>query len=226
MNPATVAVIGSVGHADDTLYELVGTLLLDHIPPLVLDNRGTLNRAALQAAYPTVVIRECPDMNIHQVWNFGMDYAAGYGAGWAAILNDDVQLAPYAIQDALILVEVDDHRDEIVIVGLDCEDDDVAEYKHLRPAVGSFREHGVPGFAYLIRLDAQLRYDDRFQWWGGDDDLVWRALARSPHAAKVAVGCRVSHPAGGNTSGRHYPELGQAIAADRELLLAKWGKAW
>jgi hypothetical protein len=223
MSGGCVAVIGSVGKSDDTLYELVGTVLLDHVPPLVLDNRGTLDRQALQAAYPEAVIRECPDMNIHQVWNFGMDYAAGYGASWAAILNDDVQVAAHAIPVALSLVDEHPHRDDIVLVGLDCEHHTAL---NLRPAVGSFRERGVPGFAYLIRLDAQLRYDDRFVWWGGDDDLVWRARIGSPHAAQVAEGCWVDHPAGGNTSGRHYPELMEAIAGDRELLLAKWGKAW
>jgi len=224
VNVGTAAVIGSVGKSDSTLYPLIGTLLQDHVPPLVLDNRGTLDRAQLYSAFPQIRIRECPDMNIHQVWNFGMDYAAGYGAGWAAILNDDITLMRGAIPVALQLVDSHPHRDDIVIVGLDC--DHVPGTPKLRPAVGSFREHGVPGFAYLIRLDAQLRYDERFVWWGGDDDLVWRALTASPHAAQVAEGCWVDHPAGGNTTGRHYPELAEAIALDRELLLAKWGKAW
>jgi hypothetical protein len=224
MNFGTAAVIGSVGHSDDTLYDLIGILLLDNIPPLILDNRGTLDRARLQKTFPQALVRECPDMNIHQVWNFGMDYAAGYGAGWAAILNDDVRLMRGAIPVALDLVDMHPHSDEIVLVGLDS--DHVSGTPNLRPAVGSFREHGVPGFAYLIRLDAQLRYDDRFVWWGGDDDLVWRALTGSPHAAQVAEGCWVHHPAGGNTTGRHYPELGEAIAGDRQLLLDKWGKAW
>jgi hypothetical protein len=112
--------------------------------------------------------------------------------------------------------------DRIVLVGLDV---DRLPYHRLRDVPGSFREHGVPGFAYLNRVAAGYRYDDKFVWWGGDDDLVWTVL-RDGRRAVVAEGCWVIHPVGGNTTGRHYPELGVAIGGDRERLLAKWGKAW
>jgi hypothetical protein len=208
------AVIGSVGHSNETLIPLVEQLDEEGILVAVLDNRGTLNRHDLPI---WVDYANVEGMNIHQVWNRGMNIAQLAGADWCCVLNDDITLDPGAPRIAAAACPED-----VWIAGFDYEGH---EDLKLRDAGGSYRLHGVGGFAFMIRPEVGLRYDSRFQWWGGDDDLIWECLARGGRAV-VVEGANVSHPDGGNTSGRFYPELMEKVGADRELLMEKWNKAW
>lgn len=231
-------VIASVGHCDDTLHPLV-RYMAELGPVVVLDNRGTLDVAALRAAVPPHcsdnlftyrsagalgVHRAGRPETIHSIWNWGMDRLNDYGCAWALIVNDDLTIHPHAVTRAIDMVtspHLGDY-DDVALLGLDWEHHPKF---NLRPAVGSYREHGIPGFCFLNRLRFGYRYDERFVWWGGDDDLIWTVL-KDGRRAMVAEGCWIDHPPNGNTSGRHYPELMAAIAGDRKLLLRKWGKAW
>jgi len=210
------AVIGSVGHADETVFPLIDELLAEGIWVTLIDNRGTFPTDELD---DRVLYYEMPGANIHQVWNRGMDVAEARGADWCCVLNDDITLEPYG---PFRIAELLADRPDVWIAGFDYEEH---EREVIREVGGSFREHGVGGFAYMIRPNVGLRYDERFNWWGGDDDLVWTCLDRGAKAV-VVEGVHVQHPDGGNTTGRHYPELMGGVSADWELLMEKWGKSW
>jgi hypothetical protein len=209
------AVIGSVGHCDETVFPLIEQLLDEGIWVTLIDNRGTFPTDELD---DRVFYFEMPQNNIHQVWNRGMDVALEHGADWCCILNDDITLAVGApALAAKVCVDED-----IWIAGFDYEGHEDVK---LREAGGSYRDHGVGGFAYMIRPGVGLRYDERFNWWGGDDDLVWTCLQRGGRAV-VVEGANVQHPDGGNTTGQHYPELMAGVSEDWQLLMDKWGKGW
>lgn len=209
------AAIASIGHADETVFPLIEQLIDEGVWVTVVDNKGTFNTDALndRAMYSQTF------GNVHQAWNSGINLAEVFGADWCCVLNDDIVLDPGAPALAAHILRA---RPDVWIAGFDYEGHE--DFK-LRDATGSFREHGIGGFAYMIRPNVGLRYDERFNWWGGDDDLVWSCLAAGGKAV-VVEGANVSHPAGGNTSGRHYPELMEGVGTDRALLIEKWGKSW
>jgi hypothetical protein len=209
------AVICSVGHANDTLVPLVRQLEEEGIWTTVIDNRGTLDPGILPGG-ATYIYKG--DWNVYEGWNFGMELAEEHLSEWCCVLNDDVILAPGAPH----LVKTVCADPAIWLAGFDYNGH--AQVK-VRDVVGSYREHGIGGFAFMAQTGTGLRYDPRFTWWGGDDDLVWSCLARGARAV-VVEGANVQHPDGGNTSGRHYPDLLQGVAADRALLMEKWGRAW
>lgn len=212
------AVIGSVGHADETVFPLIEMLAEEGVYVTVIDNRGTFPTDLLDDTITTYFA--APGLNIHQVWNLGMDLAESQGAEWCCILNDDITLQRGAVE---LVMKMVGHQEDVWIAGFDYEGHEVVK---VRRAVGSYREHGVGGFAYMIRPDVLgLRYDERFNWWGGDDDLIWTCLKMGGRAV-VVEGANVSHPPGGNTTGRHYPELAEGIKEDYDLIRAKWGKSW
>jgi hypothetical protein len=204
-----------VGHADETVFPLIEQLLDEGIWVTLIDNRGTFPTDELD---DRVLYYELTTFNIHEVWNLGMDIAQEHGAEWCCILNDDITLARGA--PALAAKVCADPS--IWIAGFDYQGHEVVK---LRDAVGSYRQGGIGGFAYMIRLESGLRYDERFNWWGGDDDLVWTCLQRGGRAV-VVEGANVVHPEGGNTTGRHYPELMSGVAEDWQLLMDKWGRSW
>lgn len=209
------AVIASIGHADETVFPLIETLHDEGVRVTVVDNRGTF---PIDELSDQVLYCECPFANVYAAWNLGINVAEHHKADWCVVLNDDITLAPGAVSLAASRCE----DPGIWIAGFDYEGRKVVR---LREAVGSYRQHGVGGFAFMVRPNVGLRYDERFTWWGGDDDLVWTCLDRGGRAV-VVEGAKVWHHDGGNKSGRHYPELADGIEADRDLLIAKWAKAW
>lgn len=214
--PVVDAVIASCGHADETVFPLIEQLLDEGVWVTLMDNRGTFNTDKLPGS---VLYRECVGWNVHQAWNYGMDVALQRRADWCCVLNDDIKLAPGAIKLAALTLR---QRPDVWLAGFDYVGH---EKVRLRDAIGTFRQGGIGGFAYMIRPEVELRYDERFNWWGGDDDLIWTCLHRGGRAV-VVEGANVQHPEGGNTSGRHFPELMEGVGRDRELLMEKWSKAW
>lgn len=214
VRPIIDAVIASCGHADETLIPLCEQLEEEGVWVTVVDNRGTLDPEILPGP---VMYRNCEGLNVHQAWNLGIDIAGERDADWCCVLNDDIRLMLGAPRIAASVCPP-----EVWIAGFDYDGHE--DFK-LRDAVGAFRQGGVGGFAYMIRPHIGLRYDPRFTWWGGDDDLVWECLRRGGRAV-VVEGANVIHPDGGNTSGRHYPDLLAGVGKDRELLMEKWGTAW
>jgi len=209
------AVIASIGHADETVFPLIDELVAEDVKVTLVDNRGTFNTDELddQVLYAQVF------GGVYQAWNLGIEIALQHDADWCCVLNDDIVLEPYGPHR---IAEMLKDRPDVWIAGFDYERH---KFEKLREVEGTYRQHGVGGFAFMIRPEVGLRYDTRFNWWGGDDDLVWTCLERGGKAV-VVEGVHVQHPDGGNTSGRHYPDLIAGIAADRELLLEKHGKCW
>lgn len=211
------AVIASIGHADETVFPLIDQLLDEGVGVTVVDNKGTFNTDELpqEAGY----LWAANDQNVFQAWNMGIEMAAFEGADWVAILNDDITLEPLACHMVATTLL---GRKDVWIAGFDYERHSMVG---LRDAKGSYREHGIGGFGFMLRLSSGLRFDPRFNWWGGDDDLVYTCLFLGGKAV-VVEGVHISHPSGGGTSSRHYPELMEGTGEDRALLRSKWGKSW
>lgn len=210
-----VAVIPTIG-LPPTLPDLVGQLHEENVPVMLICNGGPECSRDLAHRYRTLVV-ESP-FRIYEAWNFGMDWADRRSC---LILNDDVVLAPGAA--TLVCDELE--KGDWAILGFDYGPSIVSTPQALE-TVGTFRHGGVGGFAFGVRPDRCARVDERFKWWGGDDDLIYATVAKGGKVGKL-YGAKVEHPQPSFTANAR-PDLLPAgwEANDRALLTEKYGGAW
>lgn len=139
--------------------------------------------------------------NISRMWNLGLD-AAARRAGWdpfdVAVINDDVICPPdwfarvTAAMDAM----------------------------SPRAAAGCVRrrfDHRMTGYAFILDGRSELRADEQFRWWYGDDDLERRA--RQISGVAFAEGRDVEHRHPNSTTTGVLAEIAEQ---DADRYLAKW----
>ena len=136
-------------------------------------------------------------INIQKWWNIGIKFAEKHGAKFVAVLNDDVWIAPGTLQtmatEALI--------QEVPLV---------FPYPH---------SGQLAGYCWVLNLNFDIRPDNRFKWWYGDNDLQMQAQKISKY---INVSVEVNHLEGGgltkeNSSLQTFAEL------DHFKFIQKWG---
>jgi len=120
-----------------------------------------------ETAPPWIHLRFTPEMNIHEMWNRGLDECAWCDV--VAVLNNDILWRPRALMQSahkLVISNAqmllwDNPQNRIPSSG------SVKEVKvtRLRP--------GPAGWAMFLRNPA-LRFDERFHFYGGDLDMNLR----------------------------------------------------
>jgi hypothetical protein len=151
------------------------------------------------------------------MWNYGIRVGkeTGHHVG---ILNDDVWLDHRTI---LPMSQILDSRR--AIAGWDHVHTNMTELIRVQHVRGTYRKGGIGGFAFAVNPKLVELIDERFQWWGGDDDLV-NQTRKNGWQVVVGVGLGVIHHYSTSTVQRPvHPDI---IAADRALMLDKWGEAW
>jgi hypothetical protein len=159
--------------------------------------------------------------NISTLWNVGLSLAdaAAHRAEadeWdIAVLNSDVVVPPgwmVSLSMAMrgttaVLAYPDQHggRDTVL---------------HTKAEPVDLRQR-ITGFAFMLRGEHGLRFDEELAWWYGDDAADW--TAREQGGALLVPGIPVEHRAP-NISTNERPELQQQAARDRETFARKWGR--
>jgi len=158
---------------------------------------------------------------LHRMWNTGLDMAekAAEGSPFnVLVINDDVEVgAGFCAQLA---------------VGLRSDDDNWIAYPNWRGldlAPGEVvpttteKKSGqtMSGWAFMLRGEAGLRLDERYQWWYADSDLERRVRAAGKHTVCVG-GCHARHldPL---RSTVEDPERIAQVEADEKLFAERWG---
>lgn len=144
-----------------------------------------------------VPYREYPP-NISRMWNLGLDRVQWLSADEpydVAILNDDAIVPPGWFTK-------------------------ITEGMRARGAVmGSAPRPGCPGmvsgFAFILDGGADLRADEQFHWWFGEDDLQ-----RQAGGAALIHGVEVEHRHPSSTT---VGVLAEIAGADQARYAAKWG---
>lgn len=205
---------------------------------LVYDNGstdGTGEYLARVRAGGLVEPHEAAGLNIHEMWNAGIDRALELADGrpcHVAILNNDLRLGPaflgglsHALMSTDEVVAVGPNFDPLIEFGdasmLGVEGVDTKRYDGTP---------GLPGFAFMVEsefLDGTL-YRYRFpaadaSWWYGDNDLVYTIRDHGLWPG-IVRDVRVEHLAGGAQTARHH-DLAERIERDREWFERRWG-AW
>jgi hypothetical protein len=195
----------------DLIVQLVQDGGADRI--VVLDNGydPPLGTHAI-AGYETVR-DESP--SIYALWNHGFARARAAGCDKVVLLNDDVELigpnwlrrltAP--LHDET-WVTCPDHTRRLL----------AGAYEETS---GTYRHGGMPGFAFAVDASALLSkpFDERYSWWYGDDDFVFRVERDGGRIVRVG-GLHLNHV---ESATLNQTDVRDAVARDAELFHATWG---
>lgn len=209
-----IVAVSTIGCAPQ-LHNLVAQLVGEGHQIWLLVNRRDVTLDYTDA--DTILRWDLPNLNLYATWNHALTLARKLNEPRLAFLNDDLELAPDALATAAALMTEDP---TIAVCGLDYEHRDVTM---LRRCTGSYRHHGIGGFAFIVDPARVPDFDEGYEWWGGDEDFLNTAAAQGNHLA-IADGCWVTHE--GGVSADRNPWTEDAKVRDRERFLHKWGNAW
>ena len=91
--------------------------------------------------------------NIHHWWNLGIEHAKANGARYVVVSNDDVRIGPGSVQK---IVEV--MRASGAQLG----------------TVNGTEDH-IVGWFWVLDVESDIRPDESYAWWYGDNDLYQQA---------------------------------------------------
>lgn len=186
-------------------------------------SKATLDFAAeAQAISDYIRVVHWPGWSIYEMWNEAIERGIEYDA--VIILNNDVTLSPGCITKLAEALQKPG-------VGL------AAPFYAGRPdngadAVvhGTLRTGGWWGAAFAVKTQTLKDYavppiDERFKWWGGDDDLS-QQLSRAGLEQRLITGTEFVHLGGGSQTGGTLAWVEEAKAADKALFGSKYGVSW
>lgn len=172
-------------------------------------------------------VRAAAERGIYRTWNVAMEMARAAHADFVCALNDDLEIDAYPPLIARMAEAMTTHSLHLASPHYGGDVHSPGAEVHLfdgSRSPGTWRNDGIAGFAWMARAAVAARVDERFGWWGGDDDLVNTMHAEGYRIGQVQSVAVRHHP---STTANASPWItDEVIAADRELLLSKWGEAW
>lgn len=162
--------------------------------------------------------------SIYHGWNASIKRAREANA-YLAVLNDDIRLfEPNAITYSALLLE---ERPRYAVVGLNWLQPPTVQppSAQMQSVKGSYRHHGVGGFAWVCDPHKVETIPDDLVHWGGDDFIFFRA-EDAGYRLGIANHIHVEHPAPETTA--HYQSwTHDARIKDREVFDRYYpGRAW
>ena len=152
-------------------------------------------------------------INLSKVWNRGLDFAYLEGEGrerFNVIIANDDAVFPEGWASAVS----EQMREFNAAAG--CSGPHDVVLRQPGPVPLAMR---MQGWAFMLAGEKDLRFDERFQWWFGDDDMDWRA--RQAGGMSMKAGYPVQNRfANQSTNG----ERAAMTAQDGKRFMAKWGR--
>lgn len=166
-------------------------------------------------------------MNIHEMWNAGIERALELGGPDCniAILNNDLRIGPEFLS-GLRKVLRSDPRIGAVSPNYDGRDG-AWQFQQVHGIAANRYDGtgGLAGFAFMVRGDLFSAgfpmFDTGFQWWFGDNDFTLN-LDKHGYAYGIATRTTVEHLDGGSKSTVHDAAFEAQVAKDRERFCEKW----
>lgn len=213
---------------------LVGQLLDQAEGDLLLVDNGSTDGTrtwaeedeALAVA-PLFHFTRMPNANIHEMWNYGLDWAAADCEGKphsVALLNNDLRIGSEFLSRLDATLRCDDR---IAVAGANYDRRQIPDGKGcqiVRSVCGGRYDGtgGLPGFAMMLRGELGYRFPKDLRWWYGDADLVHTTV----HAGRF---CVISKHAtcehldgGGRTGDWNSPEMQALLRQDHGWFERKW----
>lgn len=206
----------------DLLADCINSVVDQVDTVFVIDNRS--NPPIDPGPWPGRVVTVTAPMdppNISTLWNIGLalaDAAArrvGAGQWDIAVLNSDV-VVPAGWVEALSSAM----RSTTAVLAYPDQHGGTRQILHTKAGPVDLRTR-LTGYAFLMRGENALRFDESMQWWYSDDDIFWRGCEMG--GALLVPELAVEHRCP-NGSMYERPELQVQAGRDRETFIAKWGR--
>lgn len=230
----TLTFIPFLDRIDDLTRPVMLHLLNDNtgLDDLLMASNGPVTKETLdfqheaEALSDRVRVVHWQGWNFYKMWNEALDRAMDYDA--CILLNNDVTLSEHCITKlgSALLWEKDAGIVAPFYDGGCCPKD---EGHHVR-VHGTYRNCGWWGAAFAVcpqRLHdyGVPRIDERFRWWGGDDDFA-EQIKLSGLAEMLITGTHFVHLGGGTQTGNTLDWVQEAQQEDKALYKHKYGAAW
>jgi GT2 family glycosyltransferase len=192
---------------------------------MVFDNGSepeTRHWLAAQAAAGRIDLVDAAGWRLYRMWNDGVRRARERSPRCdVAILNNDLRLGPTFLSSLSSGLRSDAQL-WAVSPAYDGREIDGVELVR-----GTYKEGGLAGFAFMVRgevFDA-IAFDEEFEWWFGDDDIVAQIESRGGKVGIVGA-TWVRHVNGGSqTLLDRVPTVWERLQRDYEHMVDKWGHA-
>jgi hypothetical protein len=163
-------------------------------------------------------------MGLHEMWNAGLDAAEqrakelGADKWNVAILNNDLEVPPGFLSK--LESGIRGHDDNWISYpnhhGVDIPAGQAAVLEN-----SSMAGQTMSGWAFMIRGESGLRFDEQFEFWYGDTDIQKQVEAAGKNVVCVG-GCYAKHLEPMKSTMSSPVRLSQA-QADEERFAEKWG---
>ena len=162
---------------------------------------------------------EARHKNIYGMWNYCHLLARIEKADTLTLLNDDVSI-PFPFVSPLSKALVD--NPDLWVIAPDYQGRNTVRHEGgvIDRVTGTYKDHGMPGFAFMLNMSKFLRYpfDESYGWWFGDDDFV-NTVELEGGKIGVLNGVTIQHV--GTATGKNY-DFSEQIAKDAERYKSKW----
>jgi hypothetical protein len=190
----------------------------------VFDNgsrRETKAWLAEQAEAGRIQVVDAIGWRLYRMWNEGVRRARDRSPICdVAILNNDLRLGPRFLASLSATLRADRR---LWAVSPTYAGRTVDGVEHVG---GTYKDGGLAGFAFMVRGEVfgPLAFDEEFEWWFGDDDIVAQ-IERSGGRVAITGDTWVHHVNGGSQTilGR-VPDVYEPLERDYARMLAKWGR--
>jgi len=207
----------------DLTRPLLGQLLGQDVDRVLLYDNGSNQETKDWLSTvddPRVEVVDAPDMNLHQMWNDGLDRAAAAAPRCnVAILNNDLAVPPDMLSTLAKALRADPAL-AVVCPNYDGRDGTGVEYVDDICSGRYDGTGGLAGFAFMLCGEAAYRFPTDLAWWYGDSDMMM-TVQKAGARAGIVLDATVEHVNGGSQTG-DWNAMRDVIAADRETFRAKW----
>lgn len=187
-------------------------------PPVDSIGVHTAATEACDGARTTLVVHDDEQPpNLSRLWNVGLDKARGHARGNqrgydVAIFNDDAVVPPGwwdAVSGGM----------RTLGAAAACSDPHgVLTKPHLALEPDRDILRRMCGWAFMLRGELGMRFDERLRWWWGDSDLDWRA--RRSGGMLIVPGHAVGNTLANTTT---VGVLAEQSGRDRQTFGEIWG---
>ena len=160
-------------------------------------------------------------LTLHGQWNKALQYAKDNHPCTITLSNDDLEISDMMV--STVSSVINSNNDYWIAYPAN-----MSQHNNNKPLItkGTKADSGMDGCCFMIKSQAFVEglpfIDERFVYWGGDDDIACNVEAMGKRQVRVNT-VWVDHVNSATTSKPGFEWMREAVASDRILLKEKWG---
>jgi hypothetical protein len=185
------------------------------------DEEGARTLISLSQSSDTIHYVDTRGLSLHGQWNKALQFAKDNHPCTITLSNDDLKISDLLIRT---LSDVINSSDDYWIA----YPANVKQHNNTKPCVtrGTKADGGMDGCCFMMKsqafIDGLPFIDERFIYWGGDDDIARSVESMNKKQVRVNT-VWVDHINSDTTTKPGFEWMQEAVASDRILLKEKWG---